>query len=50
MKAPRKYIQVSHGATTAVYCFKAEGVCLGVITTHREPKPMLFRRGRRICG
>lgn len=47
MKAPKKYIHINQGPTTAVYMHKAEGVCLGVITEHREPKPVLFRRGKR---
>lgn len=47
-KAPSKYIHIFQGPTTAVYSFKAGGTCLGIEVTHREPKPVLFRKGKTI--
>ena len=47
MKTPDRYIKITQGPTTAVYSYRLCGNTLGVIVTHKEPKPVLFRRGRR---
>ena len=48
MKSASKYIKITQGPTTAVYSYKLCGNTLGVIVTHKEPKPVLFRKSRRI--
>lgn len=48
MKTPDRYIKITQGPTTAVYSLKMCGNTLGVIVTHKEPKPVLFRKGRRL--
>ena len=48
MKSASKYIKITQGPTTAVYSYKLCGNTLGVIVTHRDLKPVLFRKSRRI--
>ena len=49
MKTPDRYIKITQGPTTAVYSYRLCGNTLGVIVTHKEPKPVLFRKGRRLA-
>ena len=48
MKSASKYIKITQGPTTAVYSYRLNGNCLSVIVTHKDPKPVLFRKGKRI--
>ena len=48
MKTPDRYIKINQGPTTAVYSYKICGNTLGVIVTHHDPKPVLFRKARKL--
>lgn len=48
MRVPDKWIRVVQGATTAVFRYQGNGAVLKVEILHREPKPVLFRKSRRI--
>lgn len=48
MKTPNRYIKIKQGPTTAVYSYKVSGDTAGVRITHKEPKPVLFRNGRKL--
>ena len=47
-KVPGKWIRVVQGATTAVFQFRGYDAVIGVRILHRRPKPVLFRKSRRI--
>ena len=46
-KVPGKWVKVEQGPTTAVFHFMGFAV-LKTEVLHREPKPVLFRKSRRI--
>lgn len=48
MKAPKKWVKVSQGPTTAVYQLMGRESVLETIITHHWPKPVLFRKSRRL--
>lgn len=50
MKTPSKWIKVEQGPTTAVFRYQANSSVLSVSILHREPKPVLFRRSRRLSN
>ena len=47
-KVPGKWIRVVQGATTAVFRYQAIKTVIRVEILHREPKPVLFRKSRRL--
>jgi len=49
MKVADKWIRIIQGTTTLVYRYQQGEICRAVEVTHREPKPVLFRKaaGRR---
>ena len=44
MTAPRKFIRIVQGPTTAVFRLQADSSVLAVEVLHRPAKPVLFRR------
>lgn len=48
IKAPRKGIRITQGPTTAVYFLWADNYVLRTIIMHHWPRPVLFRKARRL--
>ena len=48
IKAPSKWVRASQGPSTSVYHFMGSGSVLETIVTHHWPKPVLFRKSRRL--
>jgi len=44
----KKWVRVIQGPTTAVFRYQAEKLVTAVRIIHKEPKPVLFRKGRRL--
>lgn len=49
MKAASKWIRVMQGPTTAVFRYQANSSVLAISIMHRELKPVLFRKSRRLA-